>query len=226
MTRVLVIGGLIVGKQLFTPLIKAGYCLEFIDINQYIAPFTLESLTKNLATKIGLAPVIIIGYSTGGLLAINLAYHYPDLVVKVILINSTPKFIGNESWLGITPIKFASLVYKLERYPLNSFICHFLRLANWPSYNDLEDLTALVSKYCNKDTIKNWLQLIKSIDLRMELSLLNQPLYNIVGENDILIPANPLNYNHIKQITINEANHINIVTKNLISIWSELITNV
>jgi len=61
-------------------------------------------------------PLTLVGWSLGGMLAIQLAALYPDRIGKLILISSTPRFTASETYsAGLPPTIIKRLIKKLSR---------------------------------------------------------------------------------------------------------------
>lgn len=86
---VVIIGGFVFNLEPISILSQLNAKVKFIDINSFAAPFDLNDITQQISQIISPIgnQVIIIGYSTGGLVAMNLAINMPKLVSKMVLIN-------------------------------------------------------------------------------------------------------------------------------------------
>ena len=62
-----------------------------------VSPYTAESLADALAANIA-APVELIGWSLGGMVALALAARHPGKVARLVLVGSTPAFAARGDW--------------------------------------------------------------------------------------------------------------------------------
>lgn len=219
----IVIGGLIFNNKPLLALEKIGCNINFIDINEFNAPFSIDevlSYVEKIILKIN-RKVILIGYSSGGLIAILLAQKNPSLIYKIFLINSTPSFIKSEGWNGIDIVRFNTLIKKVHALSLADFYVYFCKLASHPNLTFANSIMNWKSNFLNKDTTLNWLHILRDTDLRTELNDINFPLYFVYSKNDILVPSNNKFKNkNISQTILNSSTHIDLMHDELINIIS------
>lgn len=254
-TYIIIFGGLLFNYKPLQNIFTGNYNIIFIDSNQFenqqelLKLFELLNrfILKQQSISINFPPKIIIGgYSYGGLLAINFIASYNIKQAKLLLLNSTPCFIKNNSWDGILELDFINLSNKLEKLSLHNFKKYFFNLCNsvpnppqipqtlkigqtsddsnhMPQpFNHQLSTEQIFSKYAtNKSTILYHLEQIYKTDLREALSLISHPPLIIQSKLDALVPANNKYYQNLKNKaivhTIN-ANHIDFrdTTLNLI----------
>lgn len=221
-SKLLVIGGLVLNQEPLKELKQLNSDLIFIDINAYPMPFDLDSVTRLIKKQIlslYTTPIILVGYSTGGLICIKLAQEIPELIHKLIFINSTPCFLANNEWLGIKHENFDQLHKKLNYLTLEKFKNHFTNLAVYPKTHRLEESIKFQSEHANKDSLLNWFSIILSADLRGELALIEHPILWLYAEHDVLIPNtnNLLSNSIITKYTMHHSSHAFLCTTQLIS---------
>lgn len=214
--------------------------IKFIDINLFNSPFTLDTATKYVAqiitAQFSQHPVIITAYSTGGLIALLLSINFPHLIDKLILINSTPCFLSQKDWRGISKKDFTQLQDKLNNLSLPEFISYFTRLAIFASgekttpkikpidmipidrlpidrsmYKSI-DRFKLCSQHCHKDNLNNWLNIICLTDMREQLKQIHCPTLFLNSDNDSIVHSNnrPSVYktnNFLKQYIMSNSSH-------------------
>lgn len=76
-------------------------------------PYDLNALADWLDSHID-SPAIVLGWSLGGLVAQRFAEKFPDKVVQLGLIASTPKFLQTDQWPGIKPEVLAMFAKQLQ----------------------------------------------------------------------------------------------------------------
>lgn len=215
---IIVIGGFVLNDLAIKPLNLISNRVKFIDINTFEAPFNIEVATNKVIKIIKSyeEKVILCGYSTGGLIAIKIANLVPDILSKIILINSTPKFLSDDNWHGIKLDDFSRLEKKLENMSLEQFKQYFSTLAMHP-YRDTA-LSKLQSETTTKDTLANWLQIIKTTDLKYELANISIEMLAIYATNDHLVPNSNTLGNHLfNKYTLEESSHANLNHSDLVA---------
>ena len=78
---------------------------------------SLEEITRNLAHQLQ-DHSMILGWSFGGLIAINLCALFPKKVHQLILISTQPKFLADHDWQGIHPDQAKDFIKNLSCRPL------------------------------------------------------------------------------------------------------------
>jgi 3-oxoadipate enol-lactonase len=82
------------------PSISAQYQVIAFDLRGYgrsarhTGPYTINQFTKDTAgliKSLGPAPVHVVGLSLGGMVALQLSLDYPELVNKLVIVNSLPE---------------------------------------------------------------------------------------------------------------------------------------
>jgi pimeloyl-[acyl-carrier protein] methyl ester esterase len=83
---------------------------EFPDFDHIVKSF------ENYYYRMGQQRTILIGWSLGGMLALQLAHRFPEQIAKVILISSTACFTTRESYAaGLSPAIVKRLAKKLKQ---------------------------------------------------------------------------------------------------------------
>lgn len=215
-SKTVIIGGFALNQRPLDNLIAQLNNYFFIDINEFLAPFDLNELAQQLATQLKQQKnsLNIIAYSCGGLLALKLAELIPQQIKSVILINSTPCFMQNADWQGITLDNLQLLQQRLEKSSLKSFLNYFTQLAAQPVTLPLSELYSWQSKANNQATLHQWLQIITKTDLRDLIPKLVPQLIWLNAEYDQLIPS-PQQNSHGK--ILSASSHLEIDTPQLIT---------
>lgn len=151
--------------------------------------FTYEDLTGDLAAIIrdlGEQQATILGESFGGTVALSFALRYPQMVERLVVVNSFPRFRKRLTIkLGV---KLASgLPFRLL----------------WPVRRAASILGLLIDGVSDEDRQRFWrairtvsgeayarrLELIAELDLEARLSEIQTPTLFIAGDRDLLIPS-------------------------------------
>jgi pimeloyl-[acyl-carrier protein] methyl ester esterase len=81
--------------------LAADYCVINLDLPGHgrspAGEFTLDALTDAIAALLA-GPALWLGWSLGGLIAINAALRHPANVSKLVLAGSTPRFVQAADW--------------------------------------------------------------------------------------------------------------------------------
>jgi pimeloyl-[acyl-carrier protein] methyl ester esterase len=154
--------------------------------------YTVDSLAKIISQQ--LKPgTILAGWSLGGMIAINIAAKYPELVNKLILISSSPQFANSDSWeYGIKKSIIDSFANDLTTN-YRETIHRFLAIQMFGCDNAkliIRDLREKV--FANGephiDSLSKGLQILKNCNLWKAASQIKCPTAVILGEKDTLIP--------------------------------------
>ena len=161
--------------------------IECLDLpgygnNDYMPPtYDLTQLTDWLEQQID-QPSHIIGWSLGGLLALNLALRTDPSetsnILSVGLVASTPKFLAESSWPGIQPNVLDGFFQALNT-DHNKTIEQFLKIQALGSPNVRSDIKALKNRLFSVPApqpvaLVEGLKLLQTVDLRQQLAQLEQ----------------------------------------------------
>lgn len=215
-TKTIIIGGFALNQLPLTRLINTLNNYYFVDINALPAPFTLEELAQQIIVQFGQqdSSLKIVAYSCGGLLALKVAELMPKQVKLVILINSTPCFMQQDNWQGITYNNLQLLQQRLENFSLQNFLNYFTQLTAQPVTLSRSELNYWQSKYCHQANLDQWLKIIANADLRTLIPNLTPQLIWFNAAHDQLIPFPQQNPN--TQI-LSASSHLELNSQQLIS---------
>ena len=157
---------------------------------------------------------ILVGWSLGGLLAINLCATFPDKFEKLVLVASTPKFIGSNQWSGI-PLREANHFIYTAQKDFQKAIAKFLKLTVDP-FLDLA-LDAHLNNSLSFKSLLFYLSFLMNTDLRDTYRSLTLPILHLLGGKDAIVPANTIDSlkstsSHISFKKIEEAGHLPFIT--------------
>lgn len=147
-----------------------------------------------------------LGWSLGGLVALQAAINYPERVNKLVLIATTPRFVAAPDWpAAIAPEALTGLMKAFKENPaaaLKRFV--LLQLRGSERVKEvaqmlLDQLT--LSACANKEGLGSGLILLKDSDLRANLSAVGCQTLLIMGERDPLVPVSAGNWmlSHLQQ---------------------------
>ncbi|MBT3194891.1 MAG: alpha/beta fold hydrolase [Candidatus Ruthia sp.] len=130
---------------------------------------------------------ILLGWSLGGLLAINIATKIK--ISKLILVASTPNFVQNSNWeFGIDADNFRQFSDALT-LNLSKGLKRFTSLQT-KDKTQLKALNQSIDKYpATTTSLNQGLEILMNTDLTHELKSLSTPIKVILGNRDTLVPG-------------------------------------
>ncbi len=135
-----------------------------------------------------------LGWSLGGLVALNVARLQPQRVRGLVLVAATPRFVSGPDWpCAVAPTVFDQFADQLQRNP-GQTLSRFLAL----QVRGIEDESAVLRRlrglvdarpHPRPWALADGLRLLQQGDLRAALGGLDAPLYWLFGGRDTLVPA-------------------------------------
>ena len=156
-------------------------------------PFDLLQLTEVVAAA---APyrATWLGWSLGGMVAAQLALTASDRVEKLILVNSSPRFVAAADWpYAMDPAVLTGFAQALEddyHATLERFLSLQIAVGSVEARDNLRQLREMLQQYPTPSTqaLRDGLAILRSADLRSKFSALNSPTLLILGDRDRLVP--------------------------------------
>jgi pimeloyl-[acyl-carrier protein] methyl ester esterase len=135
-----------------------------------------------------------IGWSLGGQVALHAARLSPSRVERLVLTASSPRFVQADDWPNAMPLGTLGQFADALKQDCQGTIGRFLALQVRGSDHGREVLRRLKGELnalpeANLAALETGLRLLRSNDLRTELTQLQCPLLGLFGERDTLIPA-------------------------------------
>ncbi|WP_281559254.1 pimeloyl-ACP methyl ester esterase BioH [Thalassomonas sp. RHCl1] len=153
--------------------------------------YNLEEIARLVQAGVG-RPAIYAGWSLGGLVATDIALNFPQQVLGLVTIASSPCFIEKDDWPGIKP-KLLSGFHQQLSENIENTIESFLKIQAMGSPHlrqDLKEIHRLVMQYPlpGRKTLDDSLSLLESSDRRNQLADIRCPFIRLYGRNDVLVP--------------------------------------
>ncbi|MDX2368863.1 MAG: pimeloyl-ACP methyl ester esterase BioH [Colwellia sp.] len=174
------------------------------NVDKKISPYSLANVCEHITNTIE-QPAIYLGWSLGGLVATEMALKYPEKVLGLITVASSPRFLEQRSeevfedkvlneliWPGIKPQILDFFHQQLHR-DAEKTISGFLKLQAMGSPHvrqDIKQISQLVFQHdmANKNTLNESLKLLETSDYRSKLIDVYQPFLRLYGSADSLVP--------------------------------------
>jgi len=197
---------------------ESNYQLITIDLPGFginsdvaIEPYSLINICQHINQIID-QPAIYLGWSLGGLIATEMALKYPEKVLALITVASSPYFVEEPitNWPGIKENILNNFHQQLATDTAKT-ISGFLKIQAMGSPHirqDLKLITKLVMDHPlpNQKTLSDSLALLSHCDLRLKLSSIEIPFLRLYGSNDSLVPKAVIN--NIKNLAPKSQQHI------------------
>lgn len=152
-----------------------------------------EAWLDHLAGLLPDRPCMLVGWSLGGMLAMQLAHRLPERVAKLVLIGTTPRFCAAEDWpQGCAQTLFDGFQAALasrSRRALNRFFRLMLQGdgLTQESYNRIAADAVDRAHPPTFEALQAGLDLLKRLDLRAIVPTLSMPALLLHGEADAII---------------------------------------
>jgi pimeloyl-[acyl-carrier protein] methyl ester esterase len=154
--------------------------------------FTLEHLSRAVLDFVS-EPAVWLGWSLGGLIAMQAAIAWPQQVRQLVLVGATPRFVQHDDWVSaMRPDVFAEFGASLE-HDYRATLLRFLSLqvgADEAGRTAVKQLRAGLFAHGEPDrkSLRAGLDFLNDTDLRSHLAKIAAPTLVIHGSHDRLAP--------------------------------------
>ncbi|MBN9228162.1 MULTISPECIES: alpha/beta fold hydrolase [Legionella] len=155
-----------------------------------------EFLVNQLPNKFAL-----VGWSMGGLYAMRFAVEEPDRVTHLINVTSSPRFLHDDLWPGVSQYVFKKFYKNLLEAPHDT-LKEFMELNGLSTADRLQHLP---DKLPSPGGLALGLKILETWDLRAELKQFNKPTCFMFGRLDPIVPIKTMN---TMQLSYPEFNYI------------------
>lgn len=154
------------------------------------SPYRAETLADALAASIA-APINLIGWSMGGMVALALAARHPDKVARLVLVGTSPAFAARPDWpRGMAPEVLAEFARSLAR-DYRATLSRFLSLQARGGDAAREVIGLMRARMRaqaepNPEVLAAGLELLRTVDLREQVGQVRCPTLVVHGAHDTL----------------------------------------
>lgn len=151
--------------------------------NNFTYKDLLDDLVNMIAKDLSNSPITLCGESFGGTISLQFALNYPHLLEKLVIVNSFPYF-RNRALFFAGRILLEFTPYELVQLGRMTSV-HLGLLAEDLDNTDKEKFISITTKIPKLAVVRR-MDLIKSYDVRNEISKITTPTLFIVGRKDRL----------------------------------------
>ena len=155
--------------------------------------YNSQSLAQSLLPLLENKQSIIIAWSMGGLVAIELAAIPETNISQLILVSSTPRFIQDDNWNYAVPASLFEDFYQSLLKDHQATLKRFLAIQAMGSSTSRQDIKYLYTHLlkrgeANPEALQYGLKMLLKEDKRKQLSQITEtPIHLICGERDTLV---------------------------------------
>jgi malonyl-CoA O-methyltransferase len=187
------------GSQSWQPLIPAlqnianviALDLPGFGESEAIPEFTLDAVVQLIAARLP-EKCVLIGWSLGGMLAVQIAARYPQKISRLITLATNAKFVASRDYETAMPLAVNRQFNKSFAADSQLSLKLFGGLLAQGDINE-RALLKQIRVLTEPDKINpNWLQaleLLSQLDNREAFAQLAQPGLHLLAEKDVLVPA-------------------------------------
>ncbi len=155
--------------------------------------YSLDTVSETLANQ---APPgsVWLGWSLGGLIALEVAHRFPEKVSALILLAANPRFTSAPDWPhGVSPVAFEEFNRLVSANPVDA-LSHFAGLVAQGGQEAKQVTRTLRDSLVrfappNRKALLGGLKLLAESDLRQVPMEVHCPTLFILGQADVLVPA-------------------------------------
>ncbi len=170
---------------------------NFYDVSLHKSFSDLEHQLYHLYKKSS-HPLTLIGWSLGGMFALELAHQHPRKIKKLILISSTAKFVQDETYpCGLNEIIVKNLSRKIHRNSIaaqKEFYKLMFSIEEQSFQQEFIQKQSPAMLVSNIDNLQENLQYLLQKDLRNILKEIKIPTQIIHGTSDKICPVDAGKY--------------------------------
>ncbi len=150
---------------------------------------------KTLANQLPSKPCILVGWSLGGMLSMQLALAYPEHIKALALVSSTPCFSQKDNWAhGCSHKVLQEFQQGIEQQAAKTMSRFFALMFHGEGmerkqYNHIAHVAVNRGNPTSAQGMQEGLRLLADLNLRHDISNITQPTWIAHGEQDAIIPV-------------------------------------
>jgi len=169
-----------------------GVCNEFPDTSTHVLDWAglLQDFSpvNALLANLSVTPLLV-GWSLGALLALNMALEFPGRFKGLVLVSGTARMCGEGDYPGANPRALKAMQLRLPKNP-DGVLADFAALCATPDGTDaIQKNWREQAATFSTGTLAQGLHALATMDLRARAPELTTPVRLIHGECDGVIPA-------------------------------------
>lgn len=132
----------------------------------------------------------VIGWSMGGIVALETARDYPGLLQRLVIISGTARFsAGNDELPGVSASVLRAMAMGLRRTPDNVLAAYYAKV-HAPQNGSVAEVAARAQdiSLLDRDELLQGLDYLQQMDLRVGLNQLRLPVLVVHGREDRIVP--------------------------------------
>ncbi len=154
--------------------------------------FDLPRLARTLLDELP-QPAHWVGWSLGGMIAMQAALLQPQAVNTLVTVASLPQFVRSDDWPDAMPRATLSSFINHLRKDYNTTLKRFLALQVRGTENERALLRLIQQQVANRpppnpEALRLGLEILRNTDLRPQLHRLPPPYHLFFGDRDMLVP--------------------------------------
>ncbi len=159
-----------------------------LQIKEFSKDFTVLTNSDDIEPE---NDTVVIGWSLGGIAAIDFYFNHKESVKALVLVSSFPKFLKSEDYKeGLSPALLRNLEKKLD-VNIHSGLKFFYELV-FPDKNMHHLFRGMPTP--GRDNIFSQIHQLRTIDIRSRLSEIEVPTLLIHGDCDQIVPLKSAEY--------------------------------
>lgn len=135
-------------------------------------------------------PSVVIGWSAGGIVALEVARENPELIEWLVLVGATPKFCAGDGYpWGVAARNVRAMILEIKKYP-KAVLNRFFQDVSWPTVESesCRNNKVIAAHDVGIEHLVHGLHYLHKIDLRNSLKTLEIPILIIHGREDRIVP--------------------------------------
>lgn len=174
-----------------------------------LAQFSLDAVVGLIASHLP-ERCLLMGWSLGGMLAVQLAHRYPQKISRVVTLTTNAKFVASRDYVTAMPLAINRQFNKGFAQDAAATLKLFSGLLAQGDSNE-RALLKQVRQLANAGAVNhNWLaalELLAHLDNRDAFAQLHQPGLHLLAEKDVLVPATAANTLKV----LNPQQHVQVI---------------